>query len=364
MSSRWAGTLVTEEPNPKLDLDDYVGQRSATFRFDIVDSATGYRNTVNPIRNAVPVLTHDTSRTIKRQITGLLLGVADTALFNTVTSRLEVLMTLGGVDYPLGRYIPNSQIRFPSTGGTQSSTTFYDEGFIVDQELTTGFGSMNNSEAIFATVTRLLSGLPIKFTVEPSPFTGSVSWTTGARRGYVCEQLSIDGDWFSPWFDNNSIMRWIRTFDPTTAIPTFDLDSGNRVLRGRVVETDDLISAPNRFVVISNGISAVGANSSPVVGIYDIPDSAPHSALNRGFIIQRTMDRQLTESDQASAVARNLGQQNTIFETVELTTAPDPRHDSYDVIRWRGSNWLEISWSLPLAEGSQMQHVARKAYGG
>jgi hypothetical protein len=363
VSSRWSGTLVTEEPNPKLDLDDYVGQRVATFRFDIVDSATGYRTTVNPIRNSVPNLTHDTSRTIKRQITGLFLGVADTALFRTVTSRLEVFMTLGGVDYPLGRYIPNSQIRFPSTGGTQSSVTFYDEGFIVDQELTTGFGSLIAGEEYFITVNRLLSGLPISFTVEPSGFAGTVSWTTGARRGYVCEQLSIDGDWFSPWFDNQSIMRWIRAFDPATAIPTFDLDSGNRVLRGRVVETDDLLSAPNRFVVISNGVSAASYNSAPVVGVYDVPDSAPHSALNRGFVIQRTVDRQLTDAGQAFAVAQNLGQRNTIFETIELATAPDPRHDSYDVIRWRGSNWLEISWSLPLLEGSEMQHVARKAYG-
>lgn len=363
MSSRWSGTLITEEPNPQLDLADYVGQRASTFRFDLVDSVTGYRRAVNPVRNSVPTLTHDTSRTIKRQIMGLFFGVADTLAFNSVTSRLEVFMTLEDVEYPLGRYIPNSQIRFPSTGGQQSSVTFYDEGFIVDQELTEGFGSIYFAEELATTVRRLLTPLPIEFTIEPSPYAATVSWTSGARRGYVCEQLAIDGDWFSPWFDNQSVMRWIRAFNPADAIPTFDLDSGNKVFRERVIETDDLISAPNRFVVISNGISASGPSNAPVVGIYDVPDSAPHSALNRGFIIQRTLDRQLTDVGQAFAVAQNLGQRQTIFETVELATAPDPRHDSYDVLRWRGSNWLEISWSLPLIEGSAMSHVARKAYG-
>lgn len=362
MASRWARTLITETPNPKLDLADYVGQRAATFNFDLVDSATGYRRTVHPVRNTVPTLTHDVSRTIKRQIMNLFFGVADTLAFNTVTSRLEVSMVFEDDVYQLGRFIPNSQVRYISTGGKQSSVTFYDEGFIVDQQITDSFGSQGEGESLFTTVNRLLTPLPITYSIEPSEFVGTVSWTTGARRGYICEQLAIDGDWFSPWFDNNNVMRWIRSFDPALAIPTFDLDTGNKVMRNQILESDDLISSPNRFVVISNGVSAAGNDSAPAVGIYNVPDSAPHSALNRGFVIQETLDRQLTNSAQAQAVAQNIGQQNTIFESVQLYTAPDPRHDSYDVLRWQGENWLELAWSLPLIEGGQMQHLARKVY--
>lgn len=362
MASRWARALTTEDPNPKLDLADYVGQRRATFEFSIVDSVTGYRRVVNPLRNTVPTLSHDTNRTIKRQIMGMYLGVTDTAAFSTISSRLEVNMLLDGVSHPLGRYVPNSQIVFDSTGGQQSNVTFYDEGFIVDQQLSEGFGSLIISELLEDTIARCLADLPIKFTIEPSPFSSTVSWSAGTRRGYIIDQMAIDGDWFPPWFDHNSIMRFIRAFDPATAIPTFDLDSGNKVFRGRVSNSNDLITAPNQFVVISNGSSSVGINSSPVFGVYNVPDSAPHSALNRGFIVPEVVNRQLDFASQAVAVARNLGQQQIIFESVELYTAPDPRHDSYDVIRWQGVNWLEIAWSLPLIEGSQMQHIARKAY--
>lgn len=364
MPSRWSGPLVDTEPNPQLDLADYVGQRAATYRFDIVDSVTGYRRTINPKKDSVPTLTHDTTRTIKRQIMGLALGVADTALFNSITSRLEVWMILADQSYPLGRYLPNSQIFFESTAGEQSNVTFYDEGFIVDQEFTEGFGSLGfaSTELVQVTLTRCLTGLPITFTVEPSPFSATLSWNSGTRRGYAVEQMAIAGDWLPPWFDNNSIMRFIRSFDPATAVPTFDLDSGNKVFRERVIRSSDLITAPNRFMVVSNGSSSIGAGSLPVVGVYNVPDSAPHSALNRGFVIQQTVNRQLDFKPQAQAVANNLGQQQIIYESVELYTAPDPRHDSYDVLRWQDANWLETAWSLPLIEGAQMQHSARKAY--
>jgi hypothetical protein len=51
-----------------------------------------------------------------------------------------------------------------------------------------------------------------------------------------------------------------------------------------------------------------------------------------------------------------------VFERVELSTPPDPRHDSHNVIRWQGENWLELAWSMPLVEGGEMRHVLRKAY--
>lgn len=364
MASRWSGTLINEEPNALLDLDDWVGQRTSTYRFELVDVVTGYRRQINPISDLPPILTHDTSRTIKRQINNLLLGVEDTQAFNTITSRLEIFMELAGVSYPLGQYMPNGQLRVHSTAGTQSAQGFYDLGFIVDQELPEGFSSLYDGEPLYKTVQRLLSPLPITFALESSVFIDTVSWPAGARRGYIVEQLALDGDWFPPWFDHNNVMRWIRTFDSATAIPTFDFDTGNKVFRAKVTTSDNLIDAPNRFVVISNGISSIGTNSSPVVGVYNVPDAAPHSAANRGFIFTKTESRQLYNVEQANAVARSVGQQQTLFETLNISTAPDPRHDSYDVIRWQGSNWLEISWSLPLIEGGEMTHVARRAYGG
>lgn len=364
--SRFAASFLATEPDPAstvLDLDDCTGQRQASFQFDLVDIVTGYRRTLHPDRDKVPVLTHDTTRTIKRQISNLWFGKEDTAALNTISARIEVFMLTGGGKFPLGQYLFNDQTRIRFTSGVLSSSALYDNGFIVDQAIEQSFPVFSigaSAISVEQVVRDLLFGLPVTYTAEPTPFQTVGSWPAGTSRGSVLEQLALDGDWFSPWFDHTNVLRFIRSFDPALAIPTFDYDSGNQVFQDGIVETDDLLNAPNRFVVISNG--ATGQPATPTFGSYDVPSSAPHSIANRGFVLSAVFDRQVENGVQAAAIAANLGQRQTIFERIELATAPDPRHDSYDVIRWQGENWLEISWSMPLVEGSQMTHVARKAY--
>lgn len=345
----------------KLDLPTYVGQRSATFAFSIVDAVTGYRRVVKPAREPVPTLNHNTASTIKRTLGSVYLNREDTAAFSSISSRLEVSMLIDDESFPLGRYVPSDWARFESTAGKTSSASFYDEGFIVDQQITSAFGALTTSgEFVTAMIARFLRNFPVEYSTENSNFTSLGSWSAGTRGGYLLEQLALDGDYLSPWFDHQSIMRFIRNFNPADQLPTFDLDLGKRVLQSDVVETDNLIDAPNRFVVIGNGVASL--EGPPVVGIADVPNSAPHSILNRGFIIPDVSSRQLRSIEQAQAVAENLVQRQTLFEQVELLTPPDPRHDSYDVIRWQNENWLEISWSLPLREGSPMRHTLRKIY--
>lgn len=372
MPSSFSRTYTTETPNPIFDLDDSIGQRRLTYRFDLVDIVTGYRTAVHPRRDTVPTLSHNVSRSIVRQLSGLNFTVDDSALLDTITSRIEVFMVIEGDTAfpdgrPLGRYMFNSKVDFIFTSGTISAGILFDEGFIVDQPISEGFGASAGSVAQGGTTARcenlihsLLDPLPIETDIETSPFDAiGASWPAGTQRGYIIEQLALDGDWFSPWFSNDTKMHFIRSFDPADALVTFDLDSGNRVLRDSISKTDDLIEAPNRFVVISN---STGAMATPIVGIYDVPSSAPHSIARRGFVIPHVENRQIDSSAQVTAVARNLGLQQTIFERLELFTPPDPRHDAYDVLRWQGDNWLEISWSLPLIEGADMQHIARKVY--
>jgi hypothetical protein len=98
------------------------------------------------------------------------------------------------------------------------------------------------------------------------------------------------------------------------------------------------------------------------VGEASVPQSAPHSLKNRGFEILEVQTLQASSTGQAGAIAKNLMLRQTLFETTSLTTAPDPRHDSYNVIRWQGELWLELAWSMALTEGGGMNHSMRKAY--
>lgn len=369
--SRWSGPLLLGEQVPELDLPDWIGQRTSTFVFEAVDIVTGYRTTINPIADTTPTIVHDTNRTITRTITGLQFGVTDTALLNSIRTRLYPWMWTGSRYWPLGIYLFSTQNRLRHTSGVTSTGAFYDQMFIVDQEIEEAFGQpdvfFTPSSPVGVSVQfgleKLLGDLPITFTAQPSPFKSIGAWPGGTGRGQIVEQYAIDGDYLSPWFDHSGVLRFIRSFDPALAAATFNLDEGHRVLRDPVpLETDDLITAPNRIIVVGNAALSAAAATTPTVGRYDIPSSAPHSIANRGFVVPKTINRQVQDTVQAQAIAQNLGQRLTVYETVELSTVPDPRHDSYDVIRWQGHNWLETAWALPLREGQPMRHVLRRAY--
>lgn len=349
-------TLTNFPYDPLLDLAPWVGQRQATYRFRLINGVTGMNlGYINPLRGAS--ITHDTQATIKRKLS-LSLGKVDTELVNPITDRILVTMVFpNGQSYPLGRYMFTDSSIQRFVNGRLGNMTLSDEMFLVDQQLIVGLNA--KGKGIAQAIVETLKDLPITFTVDPTPYQGSQAWTVGTQRGTILNALCEAGDLLTGWFDNDGILRFIRNFDPATKVPDFDFDTANKVVRASVVETSNVLTAPNRFIVISN---AATDSSVAVVGVADVPPSTPNSFVNRGFYITETSDLQITNGDQANVVARNLAIRSTLFEQVNISTAPDPRHDSYNVIRWQGANWLELSWSLPLTEGSAMSHVMKKVY--
>lgn len=344
--------------DPLLDLPPWVGQRQASFRFEMYNGVTGENlGLVHPMRSAS--MTHDTTRTIKRQMT-LDFGAVDTAAIDTITARIKPFMVFpNGTSYPLGTFMFTDASRQVFSSGKLGSMAMNDEMFLVDQQIDAGIGGNAAGLGVNTLVPKVLAGLPIEFEMQSSPYGSVESWSIGTRRGTILEALSITGDFFSPWFGNDSKLHFIRSFDPAMKIPEFDFDAGNQVLRADIIESDNLLTAPNRFIVISNSATDP---TLPVFGSASVPQTAPHSLANRGFEILETQDLQVAGIGQAQAIAQNLVNRQTIFETVSLTTPPDPRHDSYNVIRWQGELWLELGWSLAMTEGGAMNHLMRKAY--
>lgn len=368
--------VLTKFPyDPLLDLAPWVGQRQCTYRFQLINGTSGEnKGEINPIRNA-PTLSHDTSRTIKRQL-NLSFGVTDTAYIDAISDRVLVFMVFpDGQEYPLGRYVFTDQSNQVFSSGNLANVVLNDEMYIIDQQITQGFDGSTISLAaanptssvstfqtagfpITSTIASLLNDLPVQVKIEPSPFNSVQSWGIGTRRGSIVEALALTGDYFSPWFGNDYLMHFIRAFNPADEIPDFDWDAGNQVMRSSIVHNSNILNAPNRFVVISTG----PVNKEPTAATANVPPGAPHSFEKRGFIITDTRDVSAVTTAQCQAIAQNLVERQMIFETVNITTAPDPRFDSYNVIHWQGENWLELAWSMPLSEGSPMTHTLRRAF--
>lgn len=365
IGSAWpgAGALVTDTRAPALDLSAGVGQMTYTFRFELTNGVTGERlGDITPIRDAT--LRHDTGQTIKRSL-GFSLGASDTAAIDVLTDRVSPFMVIPGVpcpdtasgDWPLGRYMFVDDPTKVTTGGDLAQPRLADEMFLVDQAITAGVTGVGSP--VESVIIDVLTGQPVTFDIEPSNFTSADAWGIGKARGQILEALAVAGDYWSPWFDNLGVLRFRRTFNPANQVPDIDFDAGYVVFRDTILKTSELLTAPNTIIVISNGAAD---STAPVVGIATVPVNAPNSVANRGFELTKVVDLQVSDALQAQAAAEGLIQRQAIFEQVELSTPADPRHDGYNVIRWQGANWLELSWSLTLAAGQPMTHRMRKSY--
>lgn len=350
--------LTNYEHDPLLDLDPWVGQRSCTYRFVLSNRVTGeLLGDVTPIKTAN--LSHDTGRTIKRRLT-LTLGVQDMEWVDPLTDIVSVYMVFpNDVSYALGTYMFTDSSRQVFTSGRIGELVLNDLMFLVDQQIDTGINGVGMG--VGTVIGTVLTDLDVTWIAEPSPYTSAEAWGIGVTRGSILESLSLSGDYFSPWFDHENVLRFIRSFNPAEQIPDLDLDAGNQVLRSQIIENDNLLTAPNKFIVVSNNSS----NSNiPVAATAVVPANAPNSIPNRGFAITETVDLQLSDNGQAAAVANGLVNRQTLYEQVMLATAPDPRYDSYTVVHWRGDLWLDLSWSLDLIEGASMSHLFRRGYSG
>lgn len=361
----WVGTqpLTTGPIVPVLDLEDFIGVRTATYRFRLFNGITNEDlGDITPYVQGAR-LTHDVGRTVKRDLS-FNLGVEDADTIHPLTDRVEVFMLIGDVSYPLGRYMFTDDLEAVSTSGNQASVQMVDEMFIVDQPIITSFSNLfingNSSESVHAAILRLLRDLPnLTLDIEPSDQNAMFTAYAGSRRGSILATLATQGDYETPWMDNFGSFQMIRTVNAATTEARFDYDTRHQIFRDTITRTTDILNAPNRFVVVGNGSDA---NSAAIVGIYDVPPTAPHSIAQRGFVIPMFLDAQATSTSQATAMARNVGLRFTATETIQFTTPPDPRHDSYDVVLLEESQWLETSWSMSLTEGGDMTHTATKAY--
>lgn len=366
VGAAWPGSsfLVTDTRAPALSFDAGLGQRVYSFRFELVNAVSGeHLGDIHPIRTAA--LTHDTTRTSKRQL-NFALTAADLNEVNPLTDRVSPFMVIPGIacpdtdsgDWPLGKYMWVDETDTVTTAGNPSSDQLWDEMWLVDQVITKGLNGVgrNTVDVIFAAI----EGLPIVAQAEPSTFTCAQAWGVGSARGQILESLATAGDFWSPWFDNLGRLRYVRTFNPANRAADIDLDVGARVVRNSITTNSQILTAPNVIIVTSNN----SATGDPAVGISRLPPSAPNSVANRGFEIAQTYDLQLSDATQAQAVADGIMQRLSVFQVANLATLPDPRYDGYNVVRWQSINWLSLAWSLPMTPGALMTHVMRRSYRG
>lgn len=351
------GCCAEEEVDFNLPIG--FGQRQGTFVYRAYKANGEYLGELHPLASEPPTLSHDTSRDIKREISGFKLIPAEAAMVEQASARIKVAyLNNNNQEHKLGTFMYADSVGYRHSYGLDRDDLLVDLGNILAQGIEESF-SVNPKQRIDTAILSLLDPVAIWSDIAGTlALSGSpLTWPAGTARTQILDDLALAGGYLSPWFNRDDVLRMITAFNPAERVATFDYDEPGRII-GPVVEASDLLTAPNRFIVIDNSTT-----SSPIVGRFDVPASAPHSITNRGFVVVEIIQIQgMNTDDQANDVAGAILTARMIHETIQFSSVFDPRHDSWDVLKYRSHNWLELSWAVPLIEGAPMSHVARRAY--
>lgn len=345
-----------------LDLSQ-IGQRSSVIRFDVVDRYLSTIGTIQPDTNSEVTITLNINRTVKRDMSGMILNANVQADVDPFSDRIRPVWILeNGDEYNLGVFLFASMDRVRHEWGLDAEVSAVDQTIILDQPiektvaLAPGAALKPAIEQQF--IQAGITSYSIDSSISGSVYT-SIAWPAGTSRLQVINDMAAMSGAYSAFFDNDGVGRVIVIPDLATTEAEHVYSSGGRILADSMVETDDLLEAPNRYLVIDS--------SNPdrtIVGLYDVPDSASHSYANRGFRLTKVIEEQGLESTAAAnkRAQAAYSQEHGTFQWVQFSSPPDPRHDTFDIVEYLGEKYREIGWSLPLAEGSEMTHDLRRVW--
>jgi len=352
-------------PVELIELDG-TPSRQESVRFEVLDTNLLVVGEIHPDRGSPPRISHSTESAIMRSLSGFRLDPEQAGQIDTITARIRPSWILqDGTSYPLGVFLFADASRSLLSYGTELDATLVDQTFILDQQLDASLSYPAGT--VVTTVLDELAALAgiVSRAVTPSTQALSypIAWKAGTARLTAMVELCQQIAYSAPYFDNEGTLRIVPARNAATASPDIvyaagDLDSG-RIYAKTIVETDDLLRAPNRYVVIDNS-----ATAGPIVGRYDLPSSAPNSIANRGFAVTRVVDLQgLSSPADADSAARALASQDAeAFLWATFSAAPDPRHDAFNIVEFLGGLYREIGWTLTCAPGGPHTHNLRGIY--
>ncbi len=345
---------------------DGVSVRTDNLRFDLLDASDNIIGETHPEYGKAKIA-NSSNAGIKRKLTGVEFPASEAVDINPLAHRLRPVLTLeNGSEYPLGTFLFSDTSVRRYSYGLPRSASLSDKGQILDQPL---FRSLSFAQgalvtACMATVCDLYGITNYSFDSSNATLGSVVGWPAGKSNtgAKILDFLASIAGLYSPYFTNAGVLRARAV--PDLSVATTDLaylgsGVGTRIVAGSMVESNDILSAPNLYVVVDNS-----ATKGAVVGEYRVPDTAPHSIAQRGYVIPRFIEASgVGNEEQAISFAQAAAAQEVkAYETVSWSSPLDPRHETFDVVNYLGTLYVEIGWSISLAPGGPMDHTAQRVY--
>lgn len=370
-----AGSITITLPIPLIHvrpsaldllLLDAISRRQETVRFDLLDAANQFKGVLTIDKNSPPTISNDGNRRIRRQLSEFDISPADENDIETISDRVRPVWILGeggeGYEFPLGVFLWADASRVIRSYGTTLKSTLHDQCLIIDQPLlqSVSYGEGQSIQAALVEQASLAGIVDLSIDDTAAVVGASIGWVAGRdSRLKVLESLCALAGFLPPYFDNSGKLVCRSAPDLSVAETDLVYGPGTRVIDESVIASDDLLSAPNLYLVIDTS-----AKDQPLFGTFQIPASAPHSFAHRGWYIPKVIELQGLEDQIAAdrAAEAAYATDSATFTWLSFDSTPDPRHDTFDVIAFGDTRYREQSWRLPCEAGAAMNHDVRGIY--
>lgn len=349
-----------------------LGQRAASFRFELADKQNSFLGDLTIDMDSPPGISNNINRDVKRAMNGLRLPPSVTADINTLTERVRPWMRFqDGSEYPCGVFLFADAVRDAVLSGSVQFASvgiaWWTNGTMLDQTITVNQGSRGINfygpgKSIYDALVQQLDAAGIierSIDVTDATIADWIVWKPNTPRLKVINDLAAMAGFYSLYFDNTgqAVLRKVPAMEAVE--PTLVYTPGGSVLADGITEADDLLTAPNSYVVINSGFA-----DKPIWGEWLVPPEAPHSYDNRGFYVVKEIDQQGVESAAAAVqAAKAFGQADfSAYRWADFSTAINPLHDTFDVVGWLDDKWREQAWDFTCNDSTPMKHELRRVW--
>lgn len=343
-----------------LDLDG-VSVRTDRFRFDLLNASNTKVGEIHPVYGCQ--IDNAAGQAIKRRLSGVVLTADEYADVDPLAHRVRPMMLLeNGSEYPLGVFLFADTMTVRHSYGTTLTATLVDQGLILGQQLrnTVAVQQGTNCATALADVAAEAGITTVQIDTTSASTGAPLVWPAGkssATYGKVLSDLAALAGFHDPYFDNSGTFVARALVDPSIITATLTYRDGGRILAESMAEANDMLAAPNLFVIIDTA-----STGNPVTYSYELSADAPHSYARRGFYVPKMVEAPgVANVDNALALAQTAASAEPLaWETIRFSSPLDPRHDTYDVVDYRGINYLELAWKMTLAAGGIMDHEVKR----
>lgn len=352
------------QPHPILDMsDEAISNVQSTIELDVLTREIEYLGTIAPL--SMDRVEWNTSAEIKRNVGGVRLTRADVNDIDLFRHCLRPMWVLGdGTRWEMGVYSFTDRDELWRKAADARRAGWVDVELMDKNDFALSTGtkrtiSIPPSGDIFTIVTQLLdeAGIGPRIRDIPDGLEAQVLdppiWSTGTAKNQIISDCMELAGLLPPYSTNGGIFTIRRPPNVITEAPDHRyLEDEVRIEDGTIRVGDDLLSAPNVYVVVSNG-----PNESEIVGVAYIDPKLPWSKENRGFEIVDVHRAQGIESaGQATAMAQQRAATGAGYRVCVFDAFPDPRHDLFQTVQFDQVVWRETSHTLRAAPGGPHTH--------